>query len=327
MLFNKVFFNLFNKHLFAYPDLRLAVTYKCSNACPYCSFIDYQKKVPFHMDIADFLKVLNWLKKQKKRSLLLTGGEPFEHPDIAQMISIASRLFPCTSILTNGVCLENYSDLLIHTKNIQLIINVNPDINFGSVSKKARSLKSKVVLLRYNFSTRHSTSEFKRILNLAKQIKVPVRFGFSEPSLFGNNECFNIDQMQSYKNKLFVFLKIAKNLRVHAHFARPVPLCIYTKEERAFLKRNAKLKGYCLLASPKHNYYQRAIVNPDVSVYSCYGGIHKANSLLDFSNLDELGDFFLQKIVTLVDVPLMPICKSCDLRNECQGGCLVRKMV
>lgn len=78
----------------------------CNLNCMYCShFAPLKEK--WYITIEDFTKQLK-LVKQKLPSLshlILTGGEPFLHPQLAELISISESIFPAImiSIFSNGL--------------------------------------------------------------------------------------------------------------------------------------------------------------------------------------------------------------------------------
>ncbi|MFZ6026173.1 MAG: radical SAM/SPASM domain-containing protein [Chloroflexota bacterium] len=79
------------------------VTGVCNLTCAYCYF---QPRKHEHMAIADFEKVVEILKAQNLFFLTLSGGEPFMHPHINDILRHAHRAFMYTTVLSNGTILR-----------------------------------------------------------------------------------------------------------------------------------------------------------------------------------------------------------------------------
>jgi MoaA/NifB/PqqE/SkfB family radical SAM enzyme len=75
------------------------VTGYCNLECKYCYF---QPRKYMHMTISDFRKVVRILKDQHSFFLTLSGGEPFLHPRIDEILRHAHGEFEYTTVLSNG---------------------------------------------------------------------------------------------------------------------------------------------------------------------------------------------------------------------------------
>lgn len=313
----------FKNKAYAYPDLRIAVTYYCNNDCSYCSY-QHKKQSAAVMNMETFQTVLAWLKKQRKKWLVITGGEPFTHPHIAKMFELLSYNNFRAHVQTNGLLVDKQQAEALKKKQIFLIVNVNINDTFDKVAQNAIDNKEKVVLFRYNIP-RENVS-YVPLFQLAKTCRVPIRFGYTVPAWNGENEHVSKKEIFLLADRIAEFLHTAKRFKVDVHLARPVPQCMYTQDQWRNLVRMYGFKSRCLIGDGG-NFAARAIVNPDASVYVCYGGFYQAPSLFNFYSTQELGSYFREKIDTLRNRPLMDKCLTCDAfeKKECQGGCLVYK--
>lgn len=90
------------------------VTGVCNLQCSYCYF---QPRLRSHMGFDDFQMTLNVLQEQEIFLLTLSGGEPFLHPRINDMLRLAHEAFEHASILTNGTALQD-----VHFETIAEIV-------------------------------------------------------------------------------------------------------------------------------------------------------------------------------------------------------------
>lgn len=92
----------------------IKVTQCCSMGCSHCM----NNAVPCdrHMTIDTFKDVLAFIKKYDGFILgdTLTGGEPFEHPNIWELVDIYFKTFPFRplTIATNGLYLQNNQEIV-----------------------------------------------------------------------------------------------------------------------------------------------------------------------------------------------------------------------
>ena len=91
------------------------VTGVCNLQCRYCFF---QPRQSVHMLRQDFSDVLDVLCAEEVFLLTISGGEPFTHPDIGDMLREAHTRFPHVMTLTNGTLINDK-----HLKSIEAIVD------------------------------------------------------------------------------------------------------------------------------------------------------------------------------------------------------------
>lgn len=79
------------------------ITGVCNLECEYCFF---QPRKYEHMTMTNFRKVIEILKAQKSFFLTLSGGEPFLHPQINDILEYAHDEFEHVTVLSNGTCIR-----------------------------------------------------------------------------------------------------------------------------------------------------------------------------------------------------------------------------
>lgn len=80
------------------------VTERCNMGCSHC-FID-AKPSGAHMTLDTYKEVLRFIEWLKMPFILLSGGEPTQHPDIIKMVSLAKKQKVKVILLSNGTFLE-----------------------------------------------------------------------------------------------------------------------------------------------------------------------------------------------------------------------------
>ncbi|MFH1396973.1 MAG: radical SAM protein [Candidatus Omnitrophota bacterium] len=324
--FNQRLFYLLKNRTEGYPQFRIALTYRCNNTCVYCPSSKINGLLNKDMYLDDFKRILIWLKKQNFRKIILTGGEPFIHKDIKEVLRLCYKLRFSTYIFTNGLLINSEFKEYIKRNNLFLIFNINLDESYYAVRKNMSGSREKIIMLRYNLYKK--LENYSLLFNMAREFSVPIRFGFTVPSIILNNECYSFQDMVDRKDEILSFVNEAGLNRVKVHLARPLPRCIFTNSEWHYLIKFAAVKDHCLIGD-SGNYAARAIVNPDLSVDVCYSSIFKADSIFDFNDLKGLSRYFKDKIDYMRNKPLIDKCNTCQYYKDhsCQGGCLVYKYV
>ena len=79
------------------------ITGVCNLECEYCFF---QPRKHEHMPMSSFKKVIDILKEQELFFLTISGGEPFTHPLINDILRLAHDEFEHATVLSNGTYIK-----------------------------------------------------------------------------------------------------------------------------------------------------------------------------------------------------------------------------
>lgn len=79
------------------------VTGVCNLKCAYCFF---QPRLEKHMASTDFRRIVNELVEDRLFFINISGGEPFAHPEIEDLLAYAHERFEQVVTLTNGTLLK-----------------------------------------------------------------------------------------------------------------------------------------------------------------------------------------------------------------------------
>lgn len=101
-------------------DLVLAITYMCNSRCRMCNI--WKKEAQPILELSEYKKLPNNI-----RDVNLTGGEPFLHPQLIEIIKILLSKNPKVRIIisSNGFATELIKEKLLE------IIKIKPDIGIG----------------------------------------------------------------------------------------------------------------------------------------------------------------------------------------------------
>lgn len=142
--------------------ITLYITNKCNLNCPMCLNVNYRNKTGLskEIDINLIKKILPELKTYKP-FICISGGEPLLNHHLFKIISLLSTNHILTSLTTNGLVLENFTQQIIDSKlefvSISLDHYKEKEHNLGRGSKvsyqKLINGLNKLVTLRSNTPT------------------------------------------------------------------------------------------------------------------------------------------------------------------------------
>src|SRR5262249_15260663 len=107
----------------------VSVTNVCNAACDFCGFArDKGLAGPArYIDLAEFSRALPILRRRHIRYVTFQGGEPLVHPDIAALVSGATRAGIQCGLITNGWFLPTHIDALASAGLKRLLVSLDSD--------------------------------------------------------------------------------------------------------------------------------------------------------------------------------------------------------
>lgn len=101
------------------------ITRRCNLHCEYCYVYDYinQKNSNMMLDLS-LEKITTIVRSSSVETVFLTGGEPFMHPEIRDIIDYFSYLGVKINIATNGLLLDEQMCQFLSHKNVTLLISL-----------------------------------------------------------------------------------------------------------------------------------------------------------------------------------------------------------
>ena len=101
------------------------ITKKCNLKCKHCFENASPKKKAEYFDLNMLKRIFSQMDDLNVKTLKITGGEPFYHPQIKSILKLVSGARFETIILTNGMLLTNDSINLIKSSNIKLGVSLD----------------------------------------------------------------------------------------------------------------------------------------------------------------------------------------------------------
>lgn len=177
--------------------ITIDLTGKCNQKCIHCG----RQNTSSSIDVSQLKKLIKQGKELGLSDMILSGGEPFIHPEINNILKELTRSGIYISILTNGSTLD---------EKIVSILNDYPNISFVRVSIESTdpSLLDKI---------RNNRGVFKKIdngINLLSSNKIPFGISMTISSL-------NLQHMEkvfnyTVKNKS-LFIRFSPYLEVNSN--------------------------------------------------------------------------------------------------------------
>ena len=109
-------------------EICINITRRCNLHCPYCyvsGFIN-QKNSHEKMDLS-LVEIKNLVHLEKIDSVYLTGGEPFMHPEIMQIIDYFHNYGKIINIASNGLLINDQMIVFLREKKVKLLISVREE--------------------------------------------------------------------------------------------------------------------------------------------------------------------------------------------------------
>lgn len=139
--------------------MKIAINNHCNSKCSYCFAGTMGLDKDTHITLDNFKKMLDIMVVNEDKFLVILGREPTLHPNFKDIIRIANdyarRYQWNILLLTNGVMLEKYIDLISDKTNI--LVNVNNEKILGEIQYE--KMKSSLKALKDNDSFEVSNND------------------------------------------------------------------------------------------------------------------------------------------------------------------------
>jgi radical SAM protein with 4Fe4S-binding SPASM domain len=286
-------------------ELKLVPTYRCNLSCGYCYARDFRERFPAEMSWDDFARLAGMLVREDGRTVRVLGGEPTLWEHIDRAIARLRELGLVSIVLTNGTRATREPPDEIH---------VNVEHAYESRTRAAvldtlgayREIGS-LVRFRYNIRPREPREKLDWVIDLAGRSGVPsVHMGTAWPH----------ERTRRFGGEVVRAVRAIREGGLACTLGDPVPLCMFSEEEREELRDRANLSGRCMCGHVP-------LVNPDGrTVFPCQV-VDVARPMSEVGALRNVRAAFgedVERIARDVDGE----CLSCEhfLAGRCQAGCL-----
>lgn len=198
-----------DKELFEIPiSVEVQLNTQCNLRCKHCCQPSYDKIMP----VAQVKRILKILNEKKVFEINLTGGEPFLHPNIFELIQLSAEKYNfATIIITNGTLLteslvkrlSKFRNNLAFLVSLEGVGKVNDNIRGKGVFKKVdRVLK---ILKKYDIYVEISSTinswninHYQELINYSKSLGIPLNFNLFKPFKESHKD-LTLDPCQYFK--------------------------------------------------------------------------------------------------------------------------------
>jgi MoaA/NifB/PqqE/SkfB family radical SAM enzyme len=260
----------------AFPmNLTLGLSYKCNSRCKTCNI---WKKRGFEKELSleEFEKIFRKIGKNRLYLLILTGGEPFLHNNLAEIVSLAEKyctpktiVIPTNCILSSEVIKKTEEILNKSDKKTHITINLSLDGvegNHDSIRGVKGNFKKFIEVYSHlkdlerihnNFDVSVHTvisafnyNQFPEIYESVKKLN-PLNFITEiaeEREELGNKQCGITPSYEQYSKAIDLLIKDAEKSRLN-------------------LKQSMRLQYYKMV---------KKIIKEKRQIIPCYAGIASA---------------------------------------------------
>ena len=133
-----------------FKKIYIEITNICNLSCSFCSI---DNRVKDKVTVNKFEEILKKIDKYTDYIYLHVKGEPLLHPNLKELLDIASKYNKHVNITTNGTLIADKIDILTHPAirqiNISLHSENNKDNYLDDINRSVDKLKNKIVVFRY----------------------------------------------------------------------------------------------------------------------------------------------------------------------------------
>lgn len=304
--------------------LNLFITYNCNFHCDYCFVRGFGKKYPMYLEEEKFIKLCEWLKKNKVYSIGILGGEPTTHPKIVTMLKTLNEYAISPVLFTNGLFPKvmqeelaeyaanfviNYNDPKVYTEEL-----------WEHLHENIKGLKKLGARISFSKNFSRGTLDFNYLLEGAKKYGITnIRYDISRPSPLEANNYFNLDDTKMIIENIISFVKNCENEKIKTGLDCCVPFCYFDQQSLQYMKTvSTKFTGIC---------HPSIDIQTDLSATYCIPmqQINVSDVTKFYGEIDLLG-YLSNKVKKLRFEKKQKRCEECSMFGvQCQGGCLALK--
>lgn len=109
-------------------EICINITRRCNLRCPYCYVAEFINKKNIHkkldLPLDEIKKLVNL---EELDSVYLTGGEPFMHPEIREIIGYFHDAGKRINIASNGLLIDDHMLFFLSKKDVKLLISLREE--------------------------------------------------------------------------------------------------------------------------------------------------------------------------------------------------------
>lgn len=279
----------------------LHLTYKCNLGCIYCYNKDIRKN-SLSMSLDEWCKIIDMIIPLSKH-IVLTGGEPFLYENLCDVVNYIRKK-------NTDVYIEIISNCMIDFKNIQNVDFIFSNIN--SISFSCDSLSSENQP-RKNFDPWRFVENIKYVKSKYSRLKITIS------SVYANEMEMEIQNIHNFAMSVSVLFKSV--LMIPSSLKEVHLLPDIENYKKSLCNKDAKLPSKRLFCGAGIG---TCSIDPIGNLYPCQNMHYKKfcyGNLLENNLMNLLQTDTSQKIRTLYNIDNIVVCKNCNVKYICAGGC------
>lgn len=304
------------------PDVAaLELTYSCSHQCIFCSCPWEANPMLRERELStdEWKQAIDALLRRGVRAITLTGGEPLTRPDIREIISHVTSRGAALTLISNGRAMdedflrflaENDASLCISVPGIETFASHTGVDNIEGVLKLFSITRS----LGINTTANIAVTK-KNLPELYENIALPLINGADHvllnrflPGGRGLKNTEYLLTVEEVNQMLDIAETVLEKAGRNGHVGTELPLCAI-KEPQKY----KRLYVSSLCAAAKDFF----VIDPSGYVKTCN---HSPARLCRYTELDSLAENEYWNAFKSRDY-LPEVCRECDKREVCDGGC------
>lgn len=303
----------------------------CNLSCPYCFAGEYMTRRDGHtgthfIDLAEFERKLDFLKRSGIKDLRLIGGEPTLHPQFSALVDLGHNRGFHVLIFTNGLLSEVQCRHLegFCEKDCTLLVNMNSQYSTDEQSADLQERRLAVMhrlprLAAPGFNIFSVDFDLNFLFQAIAETgcRSVIRLGLAHPILNGHNRFLHPKQYPIVGEKIAAYLPLAREMGVKFEFDCGFVRCMFSDEAvNALTQTGSQPHFEC---SP--------ILDLDLGdgVFYCFSLAGKyRQSLNGVVTAAELREKMSDETDLFRFAGVYPTCSTCGYKNQgiCSGGCL-----
>lgn len=194
-------------------EISINITRRCNLHCPYCYVSNYINQENQHKELDLSLERIKQLVDISSiDSVYLTGGEPFMHPQIKEIINYFYENGKKINIATNGLLLDDDMLRFLDYKNITLLVSLRDE--FAETFKVINLIRThEIEVICYHLPTNNSPAILSKLLIECSSVK-KVKLLYDSKNPKSSTEWFNLlyqiyNKLKLELDKIDIYCEIA----------------------------------------------------------------------------------------------------------------------
>ena len=293
--------------MYSKNNVCLIPTYRCNAGCPFCYAKKFKKIFSRDMSWSKFIDVVGVLRKNGINEISFLGGEPTLWPHIGKAVKFLKNLNIQVNFFTNGIKRSTPAPDCV-------LINIYNSFSDSQRSKIKNTIafykkQGTEIGLRYNLNAEDPRSDKNDLafFDLAKTLADYISISPAVPYRL----------LTHLGKRIYDLVLEAKKRNLEVKVSRPIPICVFTREQFNYLRKAASLRTECY--SEKN-----IVINPDgETIFPCVN-ISDYPLKLPKIKLASVNSAFRDFFENLSCIYEFNECIKCKYSrsHKCQAGCL-----